>query len=565
MADFDIEKLQKQINELTAELNSRKKYGLIWDKESVEEDVVSRCKTDIPILVPNGGRHLVLGKTNNLLIEGDNYHSLLCLNTVLQETVDVIYIDPPYNTGSDDFVYNDKFIGPDDCFRHSKWLSFMEKRLKLARNLLAPTGMIMISINEIEAANLKLLCNEIFGEFNFLANMIWQSTPGSNTGIEIKTVTEYVLVYAKNKTLCQVNGKPIVDEEKYIFEDEWVERRGRYVLNKLDRRMTGQHYSEALNYPIKMPDGMQLWPGCTTSRQDHWNWRWSRAKVEWGLQNGFISIKKSKGSWVVYFKQYCKVDNNDSPIARLLPFQNLIQGEEGISSARGTQDMMSVLGGKVFDYPKPVNLIKYLLRMHPNRNATVFDFFAGSGTTGQAVLELNHEDGGKRRFILCTNNENNICVNVTLPRLKTVISGIRTDGTKYSDGLPCNLFYFETAFIKDEINTEQVKYNLVEKADGLLCIAENIFDEAERNEYSSHFMCGDAHLFIYNDFYNESKFSEFKARVCAAQGRKIVYVYSSDNTVDETLFDDPSITLKPIPSKIYEVYKEIVEDIKRGE
>lgn len=210
-------------------------------------------------------------------------------------------------------------------------------------------------------------------------------------------------------------------------------------------------------------------------------------------------------------------------------------------------------------------MIKFIIESINNKGAIVLDFFAGSGTTGQAVLELNKEDGGHRKFILCTNNENNICTDVTYPRLKTVITGIRPDGTKYSDGLPANLYYFKTDFIEDQANTEQARYNLVEKVDSLLCIAEDVMEEVERNDYSSHFINGDKHLFIYNDYYNETKFDEFKQRVLSATGQKIVYVYASDNSIDETLIEGNDIELKPIPSKIYEIYKEIVEDIKRGE
>ena len=178
----------------------------------------------------------------------------------------------------------------------------------------------------------------------------------------------------------------------------------------------------------------------------------------------------------------------------------------------------------------------------------------------------NQEDGGNRRFILCQSAEDNdIAKTITYPRLKTVITGTKKDGSKYSDGVPASLFYYKTDFIKNEANTEQAKYNLVEKVDALLCIAENIYEEKERNDYSSHFVSNNKHLFIYNDYYNSQKFEEFKKRVLSANGEKIVYVYSSDNNVDETLIENADVVIKPIPSKIYEIYKEIVEDIKRGE
>lgn len=257
-----------------------------------------------------------------------------------------------------------------------------------------------------------------------------------------------------------------------------------------------------------------------------------------------------KGSKLFYLKKYRT---------------NNLKSFYDFSSAKGTDDLKKVLPGNDFNNPKNLDMIKFFIESCDNKNALVLDFYAGSGTTGQAVLELNKSDGGHRRFILCTNNENQICSDTTYPRNRTVITGVRPDGTKYSDGIPANLYYFETDFIEDQANTEQARYNLVEKVDSLLCIAEDIMEEVERNNYSSHFINGTKHLFIYNDYYNEVKFNEFKQRVLAAQGKKIVYVYASDNNIDETLIEGNDIDLKPIPSKIYEIYKEIVEEIKRGE
>ena len=430
------------LDEIENELNS-KKYGLVWEKH--EEEVDRMMQDNIPVFTEVKEREIKATDENayNFLLEGDNLHSLKLLEKTHAGKIDVIYIDPPYNTGSKDFTYNDVLVDENDGYRHSKWLSFMSERLQYAKKLLTDSGMIMISINDIELYSLKLLCDSIYGESNLLANMIWQSTPGSNTGLDIKTVTEYVLCYAKNKIECTTASRPIEDDQKYKFRDDYVEKRGKYLLNKLDRRMTGQHYSESLNYAIKTPDGRLVFPGGEEEKQKHWNWRWSESKVAWGIKNNFIEFKQSKnGKWAIYFKQYFKVNNNDELIERSLPYQNLIKDLNGANSARGTQEIMSIFDKKAFDYPKPLNLIKYLLQIHANQNATVLDFFAGSGTTAQAVLELNKEDGGNRKFILCTNNENNICEEVTYERIKRVIHG-------YADveGIPANLKYFKTDFI----------------------------------------------------------------------------------------------------------------------
>lgn len=435
------------LDEIEAELNA-KKYVLVWEEH--EESVAVMMKDNIPVFTECADKKIHASDSDdyNFLLEGDNLHSLHLLEKTHKGKIDVIYIDPPYNTGSNDFIYDDNMIDNSDGFRHSKWLSFMSERLSIARNLLSNEGLILISINEIELYALKLLCDSIFGEINFLANFIWQSTPGSNTGLDIKTVTEYVICYAKNKTYCTTGANIIeCDEEKYNLQDEFVERRGKYTLNKLDRRMTGQHYSDALNYQITMPDGTKLFPGNNIEKQSYWNWRWSQSKVQWGIDNGLIVFKQIKGNWAVYFKQYFKVNNKDELIQRTQPYQNLIKELDGINSARGTQEVMGIFNSKKFDYPKPINLLKYLLNVHANKNSKILDFFADSGTTAQAVLELNKEDGGNRKFILCTNNENGICENITNQRIKTVITGKREDGSDYSDGIPTNLKYYRTDFV----------------------------------------------------------------------------------------------------------------------
>ena len=483
------------INQIERELTA-KKYGLVWEEHEEEVDV--KMQTHIPVFTEVEDKEIVGDPENeqyNFLLEGDNLHPLKLLEKTHKGKIDVIYIDPPYNTGSKDFVYNDSIIDGNDGYRHSKWLSFIAARLLVAKNLLSATGMIMISINDVELYSLKLLCDSIFGESNYLANIIWQSTPGSNTGLDIKTVTEYVLCYAKNKEKCKISSKPVEDDDKYSLQDEYLEKRGKYVLNKLDRRMTGQHYSDALNYQIKMPDGQLLYPGSNTAKEENWNWRWSQSKVKWGIENDFIVFKKKKDKWAVYFKQYYKVDNNAMPINRSLPYQNLIKDLNGANSARGTQEVMNLFGKKAFDYPKPLNLIKYLLKIPFGKEITVLDFFAGSGTTAQAVMELNNEDAGKRKFILCTNNDNNICEEVTYQRLKTVITGKRQDGSDYSEGRKANLKYYKTDFVDKE--SENIYDDLLEHIKEMIQLqygvkVDNkkyimIMDDEEMDEFENHF------------------------------------------------------------------------------
>lgn len=595
MSDFDIEKLLKQIKELEAELKANKKYGLVWDRENTKELVVSQCETYIPVLEQVKTKKIINEGPNNLLIEGDNYHVLTSLNFVDKESIDVIYIDPPYNTGHQDFTYNDRYVNEDDGYRHSKWLSFMQKRLVLCRELLTSKGIIFISIDDNEMCNLKLLCDDVFGESNFIANcFVLDNLKGKTNDNFISSVGSRLLVYAKNKRISNEEGFNDIEnvfgdkiEKKYSKEDEL----GFY--NLITFKKTGQSKNRedrpymfypilekgGLLYAIEMDEFNKIYDKDSRTFNDEFIDTLKQKYKDYNFilpvdsngeflrwTSGFPTFLKKKNIDIVYdggVKQKMRPEASEmlqvyaSGTPKTLMYKT--------SYSTGTDDLKDVLGNNSFVYPKPVDLMIDILKLIPNKDAVILDFFAGSGTTGQAVLELNAEDGGNRRFILCTNNENNICENVTYPRLKTVITGKRSDGSKYSDGLKANLYYFKTEFIKDEENTEQAKYNLVEKVDALLCIYENIFDEKERNDYSSHFVGNNRHLFIYNDYYNVQKFEEFKDRVLNAYGEKIVYVYSSDNNVDPTLIEREDVVIKPIPSKIYEIYKEIVEDIKRDE
>ena len=307
------------------------------------------------------------------------------------------YVDKSGELDDDD---NRLFKNTDSNGRfHSDWCSMMYSRLLLARNLLTEDGAIFISMGDEEIENLKKICNEVFGDNNFLANLIWQSTPGSNTGENVKIVTENILLYCKNKSVCRFINRKIEDIDKYSNKDEYYEKRGGFVLNKLDRRMTGSHYSEALNYPIKMPDNTELYPGNLSEKQEHWNWRWSADKVKWGFDNGFLVTKKTKDGWSVYFKQYEKVNNEDIEIIRTRSYQNLLN-IKGANSARGTRDVMSLFGEKLFDYPKPLGLMTFIQKMILKSDDIVLDFFSGSATTAHAVMQLNAEDGGHRKFIM---------------------------------------------------------------------------------------------------------------------------------------------------------------------
>jgi len=366
-------------------------------------------------------------KPFNYLIEGENLHGLEILKTEYENKIDLIYIDPPYNIGSG-LIYKNKYGNG-----HSEWLNFMMKRLEIAKELLSERGIILISIDDKEYAYLKVLCDCIFKEKNYIGTMIWESKFGRENDSKLCCKTEYILCYSKNIKKCKINKEKVEDFTSYKYEDEFVKERGRYKLYKLDD--ASRRYSKSSDFPIEINGEIAIPGGTIKENEKHiWVWRWSKKRVEWGIKNGFIVMKKDKnGINRVYSKVYQYCDNKGKKIIRTKPYINIIND---IKTVHGTFELEQIFGEKrKFEYPKPVKLIKYLLEIFSQKDFLILDFFAGSGTTGHAVMEKNKEDGGERRFILITNNENQICETITYPRLKKVIYGIEQGNQRF---LLCN-------------------------------------------------------------------------------------------------------------------------------
>lgn len=429
---------------------TKKKYGLVWEEH--EERVDEELKTQIPTFEEVKEKEIVSNESDkfNFLLEGDNLHSLYLLEKTHKEKIDVIYIDPPYNTGNNDFIYGDNYVESEDGYKHSKWLSFMKKRLEVARNLLNNRGIIFISIDDNEQAQLKVLCDEIFGERNFIANLVWRKKYGGGKGTNfVVDLHEYILVYGKDKSQTEQFQMERPKEKKEIFklEDEYVEQRGKYYIRPLK---SGLAYRKNLIYPIKCPDGSEI----------ETQWICGKDTFEEMLKEDRIVFKKLKtGSYNVYKKFYENDKGGtvfpDSIIYDLAYNQN---GKEEIKKIFNVKEGRDV----PFSNSKPKELIEHLINFNKNKNAIVLDFFAGSGTTGQAVLELNKKDNGNRQYILCTDNENNICENITYTRMRTVITGLREDSSKYSEGIQSNLKYYKTSHIPRLNNEEEnIQENLL--------------------------------------------------------------------------------------------------------
>lgn len=446
----NVEELVTYLGQIEDEL-IKKRFGLVFEEHKEEVDYL--LENNIPILVEDKQLAVSNGGLQNFIIEGDNLGSLNMLNRTHRGKIDVIYIDPPYNTGNKDFIYDDSYVDNVDTFKHSKWLSFMKKRLELAVELLKEDGIIFISIDDNEAANLKVLCDQIFNEDNYIAEFSRKVSASPRMDAKhIAIGNDKILVYAKNKNSLVITKK---ESETYLNnpsaqKDDHFEERGYFILNKLDRGSI--NYSKTCDYPIITPTGETIYPGGDYEKwkqrqngvfnKKDWCWRWNKAKLEWGIANDYIVFKNN----AVYFKQYEKVDNSLNPIVRENVYSNLLD-DSAFFNDTAKKEITAIFNKAPFDYPKPVGLIKFLINLHPNKNAMVLDFFAGSGTTGQATLEINEEDHGQRKFILCTNNQNGICENVTYQRIKTVITGERLDGSVYSEGIAASLKYMKMDFI----------------------------------------------------------------------------------------------------------------------
>lgn len=421
------------IGEIESELNA-KKYGLVWEQH--EEAVDVQMRDNIPVFTECMDKEINAAADGvyNFILEGDNLHSLRLLEKTHAGKIDLIYIDPPYNTGGHDFIYDDAFVDNTDAFRHSKWLSFMATRLEKAKELLSPVGLIFISIDDNEVAQLKLLCDEIFGANNFRGQIVRSTgTPTGQGNAIISNEIDYMLVYARTEQAV-FNGLPFDDESAKIYnlEDEY----GRYLLRPL-RKTGGEDRREdrpSMYYPVTAPDGTQIYPIAPTGYESRWR---CQESTYISLQNEHrIEWKKDKTGWKVYQKFYLE--------GRTKQPGNLWTGIEG--NKKATITIKNIFGDNVFSFPKPVELISRIIHIASKPNSIVLDFFAGSGTTGQAVLEYNRDnEGSNRTFILCTNNENNICEEVTYERIRRIIAGYGK-----TVGIPADVKYYRTDFVSKD-------------------------------------------------------------------------------------------------------------------
>jgi adenine-specific DNA-methyltransferase len=498
---------------LLALLHERKKYGLVW--EDKPEDVEERLRTELPILKEVTSRAIISDNSeapNHILIEGDNLEALTTLAYTHEGKIDVIYIDPPYNTGKKtEFKYNDNYIDKENPFRHSIWLSFMKKRLVIAKKLLSDCGVIFISIDDHELSSLKLLCDEIFSN-NFIENFVVQTDGHTDNQDEITGIHEYILCYSKRKEHKSINNivDPNTKEDSKILRD--------FAENSITKNGVKNPPSEIIlpkGFPceidtlnVSVPTNVDTFLMAVKKKgfisrdiTSTFGIKYPVCLTPMIVENGVLSQPcKVFSGWMNNGKLKKFIDNDCLPIQDNDTLLRFFLSKNGViyyrREGRQSHYVQSILRnfgttetnkymlermGVSFEYPKPVELIKYILSLYTDKKTIVLDFFAGSGTTMHAVNLLNNEDKGERICISCTNDENGICSQVHYPRIKYILEN---DYTLPQGGQVMkhngNLRYYRTSFV-DREPSQANRRKLMELATDMLCIKEDIY--AEQQEF----------------------------------------------------------------------------------
>lgn len=598
-----IEELEGLTNEEKSELikllRSQKKYGLVW--EDKPEDVEQRMLNEQPVLVEVPERAIISNDAeapNHILIKGDNLEVLTALSYSHAGMIDVIYIDPPYNTGNKDFVYNDSFVDKEDGYRHSKWLSFMNKRLKIAKGLLSDKGVLFISIDDNEFAQLKMLCNEILGEENHISTLATiMNLKGNQDEFGFAGTHEYTLVYCLSHDNCVLGQLPIAEEEL----DEWQSDDKGYYKKGANLKSTGinapREKRPNLFYPILIDKTTKA---VSTITQDEFeliydkalkmhdeaylsqlrlkyknlgyifllpltsgkemSWRWGIQKVRAESDELIVSMKGNDVS--IYKKQRPQLGDMPSKKPKSVFYK------PEYSSGNGKAELISVLGESLFGYPKPLQLIKDFLTISYYKEARILDFFAGSGTTLHATMQLNAEDGGHRQCILATNNENGICENVTYERNRRVIQGYTTPKGEEVVGLTHNnLRYYKTQLVSRDKTVKNLRL-LTSLSTDMLCIRNDVYSEKTfagrliNKQIARYFESASGKrrmLVIYHEEAIEA-LVQMIATLPKFDDKLMVYVFSPNGYAYDDDFEDVAdkVKLCAIPDAILNAYRRVL-------
>lgn len=532
-------------------LRSHKKYGLVW--EDKPEDVEERLRDELPVLREVKDKYIPSDADdapNHIIIEGDNLEALTALSYTHEGKVDVIYIDPPYNTGKkDDFIYNDKIVDAEDSYRHSKWLSFMNKRLIIAKRLLSESGVIFISIDDNEEANLKLLCNEIFGESFFVTDIAWRSSDSSNHDAKKFSVDyNHTLVYSKSLDWQPSKVERSEDNNSH-YKNPDNDPRGPWFPSNVQ----SPNPRKNLMFDIISPTGHAIHPPKN-------GWRWSEAKMKEFIEDGII-IFPDNGTRLVK-KTFLKDQTG------IVPSNIWWDIEETGHNRNAKYELKKIFPelntSDIFKTPKPTKFINRILTLASSKDSVILDFFAGSGTTLHSVMMTNKLDGGRRQCILVQSSEGNICESFTYERNKRVIFG----GANTSlAGLPANrLRYYRTDFISRD-RTQQNMRDLVNASTDLLCIKEDLYNELNKfgrfrvnPHLMRYFSDGKKHMLV---VYREEIVDQLAAEIANldfGKDKMKIYIFSPARYAFDDNFAEVSdkVTLVALPAAIYDAYEKVL-------
>jgi adenine-specific DNA-methyltransferase len=533
-------------------VNTKKKYGLVW--EDKPEEVEDELRENLPVLQEVQDKAIINGEEypNHILIEGDNLHALTGLTFTHEGKIDVVYIDPPYNTGNKDFKYNDTFVDKEDSYRHSKWLSFMNKRLLIAKRLMSEKGVIFISIDDNEVTQLKLLCDSIFNESNLIGLVtVAKGTTTGQDGKKFGSSCDYLLVYCKPG--FELGKAQLSEKDKKRFSR--IDDRGQYSILQWRKTGNGDRREDRPNlyYPLTDPQGNIIYPIGPTGYESRW--RGDLKYFNRLLKDNMIEWVKQEDGWKPYVKFYME-GRGKAP-------SNLWTDIDG--NKKATIELKDIFGDKVFTNPKPTDLIVKCLEIGSSSDSVVLDFFAGSGTTMQSVMKINDLDEGTRQCILVTNNENNICEEITYERNKRVIQGYINSNNEEVEGLlNNNLRYYKNNFISREPSLKN-KRELTQLATELLCIKEDCYTEQKISiKQARLFANSKVTLLILFDDHIIPQVVEVIKEMNAPEIKVYVFSMGSDPYTEDFAEVLDKVTLCALPDAIYKAYQNVLPNKKRA-
>lgn len=612
----DYSKLSKEaLIQLIEKLERKKKYGLVWDAERVPEQVVLNCKHDLPVLTEVKEKEIFTSddEPTHILIEGDNYHALSVLNYTHQGKIDLIYIDPPFNSGKKDWKYNNHYVDKNDTWRHSKWIQFMHNRLVVARNLLTERGTLICAIDHNEQENLGVLLREVFPSREITCITIVHN-PAGIQGLNFSHTNEYAyFVYPRGGEFIEKTSR-----EKDLVSPlrDWGGTSARRL-------------AKTCFYPILVRDGEIVDFGDVCADEVHpeaSNQVLADGTIlvfpidQHGIERKWVynrsSAMKNRHELFCVFQDDLYVIKRRKELFR---HRTVWKDKKYYANIYGTKLLNGIIDAK-FPFPKSLFTVKDCISAvkHDKSNATILDFFAGSGTTGHAILALNKEDGGNRRAILCTNNESNIAEEVTYPRMRNIMYGytgkateiktlfekdltvedvknaselmsninqlkadskdsftdfeLQVDGGVLTytgqrksagkiDGYGENLRYFRTAFVENSANKDQVRIDITHRCTEMLCLREGIFRKLKEETDWKIFEKKDRFMGVYYNFVSGT-LQGLRDEMNALKGDKVLYCFSVDpqGLVTEDYADWNDVRLEPIPQKILDIYKQLFED-----